>query len=516
VSNKSIKKPNFMKKNVLFLLLSISLIMLNDHVIAGCFPSYMQETSPAAGSYLYSNKISFTFIGNGGEQKVVGGNIRIYKSYNNILIETISITSIYPVGSMGINNSGKFEFTLSTQLVCGEQYYVLIDPGSFSCPGYTFDQIRDSHGYIFAWDFTTAATPVEFDSGDPAYYCGGGTSSLSVNEGIAYHWSTGDTTRSVTVNNPGDYYVTVTYVTGCQAQDATSIPSLMPDYVPICLVTVDTLSQYNLIIWDKPTPSPIDSFFVYREISTDHYQALGAVPYLGAVSIFKDTVRTKYFPNTGDPNAGTYRYKLQVKDTCGNISGLSPYHNTIFIANHDGTFSWTQLYSIEGAANPVNSYVLMRDDSSTGNWHAVSSVAGSQYSVSDPAYQTFKTTAKWRVETQWDIICIPSKIYSGSSVSTSRSNSKTNNFAGIISNAAPDIFTIYPNPTTGIFSLEFEENNSQHFIIRILNVLGKVIYEKETTINHQTIDISNQPVGMYLVQIQKGEVVYNKKIVIQK
>jgi hypothetical protein len=398
-------------------------------------------------------------------------------------------------------------------LICGEEYYVLIDPGSFSCLEYVFDYIRDSHGNIFVWNFTTAVTPVEFVSGDPAYYCGGGTSTLSVNEGLIYQWSNGDTSRSVTVDNPGLYSVSVTYVTGCQAQASSSIPSLMPAAFPICLVTVDTISQYNLIVWDKPNPSTIDSFIVYREITTNNYQRLGAVPYLGALSIFKDTVRTKYFPNTGDPNAGTFRYKLRIVDTCGNYSGLSSYHNTIFIINNNGTFSWTQLYSIEGASNPVNSYVLMRDDSSTGNWHAVSSVVGTQYSVSDPAYEIYKNTAKWRVETQWAIICTPSIKQSVSSESTSRSNSTTNNFSGLTNNSFPEIFTLYPNPTSGIFSVEFDGHNTPGTIVRIFNFLGEMIYEKMITNNIQTIDLSNHSGGIYTVQVQKGNRDYCKRLI---
>jgi hypothetical protein len=501
---------------IFHLLLNFGFVILVNQVQAGCFPAYMSATSPAAGSYLYSNKISFTFIGNGGSQHVVGGYVRIYKASSNSLIESIDITSVYPVGSYGINNSGKFEFTLSTQLACGEEYYVLIDPGSFHCLEYVFDQIRDGAGNIFTWNFTTAPTPIEFVSGDPVYYCGGGTTTLSVNEGIAYQWSNGDTTRTVTVNNPGIYSVSVSYVTGCQANDATSIPSLMPAPFPICLVTVDTLSKYNLIVWEKPNPSPIDSFIVYREITTNNYRRLGAIPYQGALSIFKDTVRTKYFPNTGDPNAGTYRYKLRIIDTCGNYSGLSPYHNTIFITNNQGTFSWAQLYSIEGASNPVNSYVLMRDDSSTGNWHAVSSVAGTQYSVSDPAYEIFKNTAKWRVETQWAILCTPSAKYSESSVSTSRSNSTTNKTSGITNNPFPEALTLYPNPTAGIFSIEFDGQFTPGTMIRIFNFLGKIIYEKMIEENIQTIDFSNHPGGIYMVQVQKGDRIYCKRIIYQQ
>jgi len=35
------------------------------------------------------------------------------------------------------------------------------------------------------------------------------------------------------------------------------------------------------------------------------------------------------------------------------------------MSNNNGTFSWPQLYTIEGSANPVNNYLLMRDNLNT-------------------------------------------------------------------------------------------------------------------------------------------------------
>ena len=505
-----------MKNIYIFLFLGIAYCAISmKEADAGCFPAYFLETFPATGSLLYSKKISFTFIGNGGSQQVTGGYVRIYRKSDNLLVESIRITDYYPVGSTGLTG-GKFEFPITSLLECHVAYYILIDPNSFQCLEFRFDYIRDVHGQIFEWNFTTAPTPITFHSGDPAYFCGGGTTSLSVNEAHAYLWSNGDTTQTISVNSTDIYSATLTYINGCQATDSTSIPSLSPDYIPICFVTVDSLSQYNQIIWTRPLLSPVDSFIVYREISTDDYRRIGAVPYQGALSIFTDTVRTKYFPNTGNPNAGTYRYKLQIVDTCGYSSELSPYHNTIFISNMNGTFTWPQLYTIEGGANPVNSYLLMRDDSSTGNWHAINSVSGTQFTVTDPAYSIYKDIAKWRVETLWDIVCNISKDISTTPVTVSRSNMTSKKNLGICDETFSDLISLYPNPTNGKFTFDIGNSAGQRISIRIYNGRGEIILKLTPGSSQPIVDLSGYPAGIYLVQVQKGERKYNAKLVLQK
>lgn len=234
-----------------------------------------------------------------------------------------------------------------------------------------------------------------------------------------------------------------------------------------------------------------------------------------SLSLFVDTVRTKYFPNTGDPNAGTYRYKIQVRDTCGNYSGLSPYHNTIFMTNNSGNFSWPQLYSIENGPNPVGAYVLMRDDSSNGNWHAVNSVSGTQQSVTDPAYAAWQSVANWRIETSWSISCSPSvkNPYVFSTFNSSKSNTLKIVTSSVYDVSSNSVIHIYPNPTSDLFSIQSSVKISE---VAIMNIFGEKIYASMVDSRQETIDISSQPSGIYFLQIQTSEGVINRKIVLAK
>jgi len=72
---------------------------------------------------------------------------------------------------------------------------------------------------------------------------------------------------------------------------------------------------------------------------------------------------------------------------------------------------------------------------------------------------------------------------------------------------------IYPNPTTGKFTIELQ-NPYQTMSLQIYNVLGeKVIQHKN--INEIDIDLSNSPKGIYFVKVYDGTKIYTQKIVVQ-
>jgi hypothetical protein len=70
--------------------------------------------------------------------------------------------------------------------------------------------------------------------------------------------------------------------------------------------------------------------------------------------------------------------------------------------------------------------------------------------------------------------------------------------------------SIYPNPSTGIFTIETEEEA----LVRIINLKGQVIATDQITASRQ-IDLSGKEKGMYVVQVttQKGQSVF--RVVLQ-
>ena len=74
---------------------------------------------------------------------------------------------------------------------------------------------------------------------------------------------------------------------------------------------------------------------------------------------------------------------------------------------------------------------------------------------------------------------------------------------GIIENTFNEVFTIYPNPTDGIFSIRFN-SPEEHITLKIMDASGKLIDSKKY---NQIVLIEyelNQPSGIYLIEVSDG------------
>lgn len=222
--------------------------------------------------------------------------------------------------------------------------------------------------------------------------------------------------NSYTINDllPGEYSLTLSDATnGCEVFEEVFTVSYDVPMQSICLVTVDDETfDHNIVVWEKPMDlAPIDSFFIYREISSNNYQKIGAV-HGDSLSQFHD-----YEAN---PNSNAHRYRMTVFDICGNESELSVYHNTIHLQYQgNGNFNWNH-YLIDGLSDVVGTYNFYRDDFNTGDWNIIQVVSGTQNTFSDVEYEDFPD-ANYRVDVNWDndLECISTRAVSHN---TSRSN----------------------------------------------------------------------------------------------
>ena len=124
---------------------------------------------------------------------------------------------------------------------------------------------------------------------------------------LSYLWDDGQTTSTATSLCAGTHVVTVTDANACTtAVDSVAVnPTIAFPVQDICLITVDSTSTKNLVVWEKPVTTGIDSFRIYREITSNNYQQVGSVHY-NDVSEFFDI-------STGvNPNVTSYRYKVSV------------------------------------------------------------------------------------------------------------------------------------------------------------------------------------------------------------
>lgn len=345
-----------------------------------------------------------------------------------------------------------------------------------------------------------------------------GTATATIHGGIppyTYLWGTfpAQTTQTAINLNPTNYWVVITDSAGCIDTGNVTIEAL--EAPSICMVTVNGNSTNNIIYWDRSLYDGLDSFIVYREVSASSYLRIGAVSN-DSLGMLIDTARS-IGPANGDPNLASYRYKLQVLDTCGNYSPLSPYHNTIYIVEDGlGAFSWSIPYTIEGGTNPVASYVLLCDTANVDVWGPVAVVGGSMSSATDPGFADHSNIANWRVKTNWSIVCDPE---TRATVNTTRSNIKHGSLStGITKEILSASVVVFPNPASNQITVGLSPQINRA-IIRIENVMGQVVFQEniDASGNNSTnrkIDISSYSKGMYIISIESDNNKIFKKIIV--
>ncbi|HWY37974.1 MAG TPA: T9SS type A sorting domain-containing protein [Bacteroidia bacterium] len=347
------------------------------------------------------------------------------------------------------------------------------------------------------------------------------TSANTSNTNLTYSWTPSTGLNNATAASPTavigqntTYNVTMSLPSsGCaNASNSISVSLTLPVTPQICMVTVDSASTHNIVYWDKTSfaNAAIDSFRIYREVTTNVYSIVGTVHY-SALSVFHDY--------SANPNVTTYRYKISVLDSCGNESALSPYHNTVYmIYVGSGLYTWNPGYTIEPNINPVNNYLLMRDDNNVGLWHQVASTTGNQNTIADPSWASYPN-ANWQVVTSWAISCTPTVRQSNGTQSaivrskSNISNNRTTGFGQLAANG--DQFALYPNPTNGNITVSFNNATQGKTTIKITSLLGEEVYAEtlDQKNDSRTIDMSKQAAGVYLVQVTSNNTTTIKRIV---
>ncbi len=320
------------------------------------------------------------------------------------------------------------------------------------------------------------------------------TGSSSAN--YTYEWSTGSSSNSINISTENSYSVTATNGACTYIPDPVELFIVYPILPSICMVTVDTEVNKNLIVWEKPITESIASYNIYKEISTDNYQIIGSKAYSDLSEI------TDY---TSTPSEHADKYKISVIDTCGNESELSPFHQTINLSQALGAqedeivLMWNKYIDESGNYIPDN-YLVYRgiDDASMT---LASSLTGS--------LSTFTYNAPDVIDNEKFIViidipgCTPTSDTKASGGPYYQSTSNIED-EGIIDTKMSTIdpnfdITLYPNPNNGEFIVGFSQAVSGE--IQIMDMSGRILLDE--TLNNKAKWYNNKilETGIYLVKI---------------
>ncbi len=85
----------------------------------------------------------------------------------------------------------------------------------------------------------------------------------------------------------------------------------------------------------------------------------------------------------------------------------------------------------------------------------------------------------------------------------------------ITENTLKSAFTIYPNPSTGIFTIQ-TENPISNANITIADLNGRIVHESKTeNLDNKILDLNNLQNGIYILNISNGDYNHSQKIVKQ-
>ncbi len=240
----------------------------------------------------------------------------------------------------------------------------------------------------------------------------------------------------------GDHALKIIDGNGCSAFFTSTIQSNQPERHELCLITVDSLTGNNLLVWEKPfNKGAITVFNIYREDNVQNqFNYIASVPY--------DSL-SEYLDPGADPQIRSWKYKISVEDSCGNESEISDFHKTIHLVlstfGGDNFLSWDRY---EGAV--YFSYNIWRFSDQT-DWVKIDSLPGNVQSYTD--LSPTGTNLNYFVEAVTENSCTSEK---AKTYGTTRSNKKHS----ILSTAIVSDFTVNPPIITAGDSVSFMDVSS--------------------------------------------------------
>ncbi len=331
--------------------------------------------------------------------------------------------------------------------------------------------------------------------------------SITGNGTIGYTWldesgSTVGTLEDLNGVDVGEYTIIATDQAGCSSSSFAEVMPFLPENVEICLVTVDTLTGTNLVVWEKPVSTGIDHFRIYKEGSVSGlYELIDTIHY-NSLSQYTDPV--------SNPQIRSWRYKIAAVDACGNEGDISPRHKTIHLTSSYGISNEINLSWDHYQGFLYSTYNVWRWSDIDG-WQQLTSIPGNLSSYSDLNPPVGASAIRYMVEATPNVPCVSTR----ANHNTTRSN-RTQPIAGPSGN--PDgiaegvlRFRAYPNPTSDYMKLEFSESLSGTLVL--LDLTGKTLeIIPINSAQSAEINLQGYASGIYQLVLRSGERVHTLKV----
>ncbi|MDI1354942.1 MAG: T9SS type A sorting domain-containing protein, partial [bacterium] len=381
-------------------------------------------------------------------------------------------------------------------------------------------------------NITVNPNPVLSVSGN-TFICANSGATLNVSGASSYTWASTSGTLSnnstlvVTPSVTTNYSVLGNNAFNCTSTAVFQVKATALITPSLCLVTVDSLSVNNEIYWDKALYPQADTFIVRRLTQKPSpnifiYSVIARISKNGN-SYYVDTSRKAGGSPSfdGNPNFNSYQYQLQYRDTCGNLSSLSKFHQSLFIQDaKNGNFSWNT-YSVQGLPSPAATYYLCRRNVITG----ITTTVGSTPNLfaTDPQYNALSLAGNviWYVAADvWECatptVSLNGRAAAKNGTKSNQTNERQFHVDGVtaISELGKDI-QIYPNPVQDELTVDL---GSLLFALQleIRDVSGRLIARENFTGGRHIIDMKAITNGVYFLSVyQNTDLIRCQRIIVQ-
>ncbi len=318
-----------------------------------------------------------------------------------------------------------------------------------------------------------------------------------------YLWSNGDITTNPLALSAGEYTVKVKSAANgsgfnCYTYKTFTIENNGPKLQDICVVTVDTATSTNILVWQKVDTAGISHYNIYRETANSGQFFLIDTVHFTNLSEYHDLVANAY--------SGSWRYRIASVNECGVEGPLSPTHKTLVLHGHISTTAGTHnVYwdDYEGTSN-VQEYIVWRH-TNTGGWNQLAPTVPIGVSVFQDNLPVDTTGLDYFVETLLAAPCTSAKSRNFNSTRSNRDKGAFSIIEGNTNNIQTINFEnlqVYPNPTTG--ELIVSSNEIFNANLTIFDIRGAIVFATKILTNNSTnIQLSELNAGYYFMRIAK-------------
>ncbi len=345
-------------------------------------------------------------------------------------------------------------------------------------------------------------SPLCGNTGSINVFASGGTAPYS------YLWNNGDTTQNLNGIVPGNYSLAITDSLGCLSYFNQELSPENPFNPGICMVTVDSISENNIVIWEKPLiAGSVSHYNIYRECcSSGLTNYLTSVPY--------DSL-SEYMDTTCLPQSTNWSYQLSVVDTCGVESPKSATHRSIHISSFLATNTTVGLYWNQYVGFPYTTHYIYRNHPSTGML-LIDSVDYAITSYIDPNPITPLNDLSYMIEVIPPSTCTSTKAVDHNSARSNRESGIVEPGGGgsgqSINEHLNGNLSVYPNPTNSSLTLTLNQIDLP-CVIALKDLQGRVVYSAVVNTKKLDLDLSSYQKGIYLIGVVNHTISKDIKVI---